>query len=306
MSKLIIPSKIVSGRSVDESDLTFSRVIIQADRDSPGPDEVYRAESPELIYAGKDTTVFRAVVRTNKHDEFAHAVLKMDVEARLPRNEEYRREFENYNAVFDIQGTVVPICYGLYEAVVYGKLVSVLVLDDCGEPVRYDTKKVRLDVRKSIFSLVTCLHGFGYEHNDLTPGNILTTEEGHIFLTDLEDIRPHKCGVPPVLTVGDFTPSLQEFGCIELHKIARHLKLWEPPTIDFYGFDVPVEVFEAGAQKVLDFLPEYFRRSDSDKAILLKEAEKDIARIKKIRADVAFVNDPTVSAAALSPVSASA
>ncbi|KAJ8502943.1 hypothetical protein ONZ45_g11300 [Pleurotus djamor] len=303
MSTLILPSNITPYRRANESTLTFSRVIIPSDRDSPAPDHVYRVEELDAIYTGSDTTVFRALLHANKTKASFRVVLKMDVEARFPRDQEYRREFENYIAVFDLQGRIIPVCFGLFQAVAYGKLVSVLVLEDCGQPVQYETEKLSLGARKSIFLLLKCLHEFGYEHGDVSPGNVLLNDDGHVFLTDLEDIQRHECHAAPVVTIGDFAPSLEDFGCIELHRLARRLKFWVPSTVDFYGFDIPVRVFEAGAQKVLDCLPEYFRRSESDKAILLEEAEKDIERIKAVRARVASLDEPT-SVVEPSPASA--
>ncbi|KAJ8454178.1 hypothetical protein ONZ45_g19404 [Pleurotus djamor] len=294
MSTLILPSKITPYKDTDESSLTFARVVIPSDRDHPAPNHVYRVEELKAIYTGHDTTVFRVILHSSKSKNRGpfRVVLKMDVEARFPRDQEYRKEFENYLAVFDLQGKIIPVCFGLFQAVAYGKLVSVLVLEDCGEPVQYENEEMALDPRKSVFLLLKCLHEFGYEHGNVSPRNVLVNGDGHIFLIDLEDIQRHECHAAPIVTIGDFTPSLEEFGCIELHRLARHLDFWEPSTIDFYGFDIPVRVFEAGAQKVLDCLPEYFRRSERDKAILLKEAEIDIARIKEIRASVAILDEP--------------
>ncbi|KAJ8502939.1 hypothetical protein ONZ45_g11299 [Pleurotus djamor] len=274
MSTLILPSKITPYKDTDESSLTFARVVIPSDRDHPAPNHVYRVEELKAIYTGHDTTVFRVILHSSKSKNRGpfRVVLKMDVEARFPRDQEYRKEFENYLAL--------------------SHTVSVLVLEDCGEPVQYENEEMALDPRKSVFLLLKCLHEFGYEHGNVSPRNVLVNGDGHIFLIDLEDIQRHECHAAPIVTIGDFTPSLEEFGCIELHRLARHLDFWEPSTIDFYGFDIPVRVFEAGAQKVLDCLPEYFRRSERDKAILLKEAEIDIARIKEIRASVAILDEP--------------
>ncbi|KAL4268512.1 hypothetical protein AB1N83_004105 [Pleurotus pulmonarius] len=252
----------------------------------------YRIDKIHKIHEGEYTTAFRASLIGNPSGPL-NVVLKTDVNARYPRPDEFRYEAQQYEVTLPLlQGLLIPMCYGLFQATMYNKLVSVLVLQDCGEPIDYRDEALSEAARFSVFRLAEYLHRCGYKHGDIAPRNVLLDSSGGLRLIDLEHLIPHDCGRKMNLTVGDIQPSVMDFGCPELFDVALSLQLWHPRTVCFCGYDIPIHQFTPGNERNIVRVTEQGLRDTVEKQDrLISRARDTIAAVQEVRAEIALVPD---------------
>ncbi|KAJ7856708.1 hypothetical protein B0H14DRAFT_2156887, partial [Mycena olivaceomarginata] len=106
--------------------------------------------------------------------------------------EEMEREASFYqNQLKDLQGTVVPKCYGFYTAKVGGTPIGCLLLEYCsGPPV--DIVR-RQEVRYKSMQAAYALHRAGVLHGDLVDGRHFVSMGHDIRIIDFAVAVPHKC-----------------------------------------------------------------------------------------------------------------
>jgi hypothetical protein len=113
----------------------FQRVT-QAGCPTPAATLSYRIDKVTEIYEGDYTTVYRASLLGQQSGGPRNIVLKTDVNARYPRSSMFTQEASRYEKDLQhMQGIYIPDCYGLFQATIYNKLISVLLLEDCGESI---------------------------------------------------------------------------------------------------------------------------------------------------------------------------
>ncbi|KAJ7647020.1 hypothetical protein FB45DRAFT_186684 [Roridomyces roridus] len=174
--------------------------------------------------------IFRAQVK-RPNDHPLDVVLKMDISGW--RREALTHEAEIYQgAARDLCGDVIPAFYGCFQAEMKSMIVTCLVLEDCGEPMKKPVDKMNGDFQIELLQTVNRLHKKGLAHGDLYPRNILVAE-GHPVLIDLEMSTPHQCGLRMKLIPGAMAPSQQEFGCDELHDLICRMGLWRSNVLSF-------------------------------------------------------------------------
>ncbi|KAF8156526.1 hypothetical protein B0H34DRAFT_465047 [Crassisporium funariophilum] len=203
--------------------------ITQAGCPTPAAALSYRIDKVTEIYEGNYTTVYRASLLGQQSGGPCNIVLKTDVNARYPRSSMFTQEALRYEKDLQhMQGTYIPHCYGLFQATIYNKLISVLLLEDCGESINFRDESLSYSDKILIFKLFTKLHVSGFAHHDVDGRNIVKNQDGKFILVDLEHSRPHKCGVWLHVLIGDFAPSRLDFGCRELYDLAIELDFWLP------------------------------------------------------------------------------
>ncbi|KAF8161698.1 hypothetical protein B0H34DRAFT_806849, partial [Crassisporium funariophilum] len=263
----------------------FQRVT-QPGYPTPAATLSYRIDKVTEIYEGDYTTVYRASILGQQSGGPRNIVLKTDVNARYPRSSKFTQEALRYEKDLQhMQGTYIPDCYGLFQATIYNKLISVLLLEDCGESIDFRDESLLYSDKIQIFKLFTKLHVSGFAHHDVDGRNIVKNQDGKFILVDLEDSRPHKCEVRLYVLIGDFAPPESDFGCRELYNVAFELDFWLPENVNFYGHQVPVGAFKDGeAKNLVALLPSYMLRTEEDREVTLRCAEKMIKDVQEIQA----------------------
>ncbi|KAF8059804.1 hypothetical protein FPV67DRAFT_1674240 [Lyophyllum atratum] len=296
MSELILPCHIGINHQLERDPpsepFVFQRVT-QAGCPTPPSPLSYRIEEVTEIYEGDYTTVYRASLLGHQPAGPRNIVLKTDVNARYPRSSIFTQEALRYEKDLQrLQGTYIPRCYGLFQATIYNKLVSVLLLEDCGESVDFRDESLSCDDKIEIYHLFTELHGHGFAHHDVDGRNVVKNQDGRFILIDLEHSGPHKCEVRLQVLMGDFAPPDLEFGCQELYDLAMELDFWLPDPLNFYGHHVPVWAFKKGrAEDLVALIPDCMLRTEEDRQRVWKHAEAMISDVSAIQAEYADVPD---------------
>ncbi|KAF8188087.1 hypothetical protein BJ912DRAFT_969157 [Pholiota molesta] len=253
----------------------------------------YHIDKVTEIYEGDYTTVYRASLLGQQSGGPRNIVLKTDVNARYPRSSKFTQEASRYEKDLQhMQGIYIPHCYGLFQATIYNKLISVLLLEDCGESIDFRDESLSDSDKIQIFKLFTALHASGFAHHDVDGRNIMKNQDGRFILVDLEHSRPHKCEVRLEVLIGDFAPPESDFGCDELYNLAIELDFWLPENLNFYGYHVPFWAFKNGeAKNLVDMLPSSMFRTEEDRQKALQCAEKMIEVVQDVQAEYANVPD---------------
>ncbi|KAF8066805.1 hypothetical protein FPV67DRAFT_1670275 [Lyophyllum atratum] len=300
MSKLLLSCHlgIYDERDPPSEPFVFQRVTQTVDLSTPAVTLSYRIDKVSEIYEGDRTTVYRASLLGHESAGQRSIVLKTDVNARYPRSAMFRQEALRYEKdLTHLQGTHIPCCYGLFQATMYDKLVSVLLLEDqCGKSINlYDHKSLSDSDKAQIFRLFTKLHASGFAHHDFAE-NIVKNQDGKFFLLDLQHSTPHKCEARTNVLIGDFAPGRKAFGCPELYDVAIALDFWLPEHLKFYGFHVPFQAFREGeAKNLVALIPSHMLRTQQDRDEALRHAEEMIEDVQGIQKQYAPLRERSTS-----------
>ncbi|KAI0076807.1 hypothetical protein K474DRAFT_1597267 [Panus rudis PR-1116 ss-1] len=124
------------------------------------------------------------------------------------------QEYEVYEETLKpLQGSVVPICYGLFAGRVEGEYVACLVLEWCGGVRKVDDIEL---IRQKMVGAVK-LHKAGIQHNGLfKPQHYLfTTSTNQLRIIDFSQATSHVCpGSMP--RIRNLSNGLPPDGCGEL------------------------------------------------------------------------------------------
>ncbi|KAJ7646609.1 hypothetical protein FB45DRAFT_890888 [Roridomyces roridus] len=177
--------------------------------------------------------VYRAQITRPKgpdrpEDTVVQVVLKMDVvggrrpvllkEASVYKGEDGRA----------LQGDMLPVFYGGFEATIEFNTVTCLVLEYCGEPMEKPFRDTDIAFLHEILLALRAMHRQGITHGDLHPRNILNYNGQPVFV-DLElATLGHKCGTRIKLVPRTLVPSVREYGCAEMHDLIYRMGCWEP------------------------------------------------------------------------------
>ncbi|PBK99496.1 hypothetical protein ARMGADRAFT_1008022 [Armillaria gallica] len=103
-------------------------------------------------------------------------------------------EFSAYMDLKDLQGSVIPVCYG------YGYLSDQpwLLLEYINPPPSHisfsDLRQISRPHQGKIIHAVKLLHQLGYKHGELLDGNIIWTTDEDPVIIDLVGAKRHHCG----------------------------------------------------------------------------------------------------------------
>ncbi|KAF9514178.1 hypothetical protein BS47DRAFT_1485282 [Hydnum rufescens UP504] len=115
-----------------------------------------------------------------------HAVCKIvDVLHDPDAGDLLRDEADAYAALQPLQGSVIPTFYGFYE--VWG-ILRLLALEPVGEAIPED-EEIDETLWNEMRDALQRIHDAGYIHGDIARRNFCRTEEGTVFLVDLERCR---------------------------------------------------------------------------------------------------------------------
>ncbi|KAF8334413.1 hypothetical protein F5887DRAFT_1256654 [Amanita rubescens] len=95
-------------------------------------------------------------------------------------------EARAYAALQNLQGEAIPTLYGYYE--VWG-ILRFLALEPVGNAIPED-EEIDPVLREKMMVALNCIHDGGHVHGDVARRNFCRTENGDIFLVDLERCRP--------------------------------------------------------------------------------------------------------------------
>ncbi|KAJ7502463.1 hypothetical protein B0H11DRAFT_1633842, partial [Mycena galericulata] len=144
-------------------------------------------------------------------------VLKVDPTGE--RQDSFVKEAEAYQGKGrELQGDILPVFYGCFQTRIGSTLVSCLVTEYCGEPMQNSLDEMNSRFRRELLLNVLTMHHQGMSHGDLYERNILV-KNGHPVLIDLELSEDHKCGLRLKTVLGAMRPTVEEYGCPELHDL---------------------------------------------------------------------------------------
>lgn len=133
MTSLVIDSYIQLSQAVldvlDEGQPIFHRVVIDPNLPTTAPtkdiqptrataesDSTLIVTDVEKIHSSDHTSVYSAKLDLPDNDELIDVVLKIS-NAGSPRNDALWREYQRYEDLAKFQGTIIPRCYGLFQAI---------------------------------------------------------------------------------------------------------------------------------------------------------------------------------------------
>ncbi len=96
------------------------------------------------------------------------------------------REARAYEALYNLQGEVIPRLYGFYN--VWG-ILRLLALEPVGEAITED-EQITPTVRNKMRAALQRIHNAGLLHGDVARRNLCRTRRDKIFSVDLENCRP--------------------------------------------------------------------------------------------------------------------
>jgi len=252
MSSLVIDSFIELPQAVldvlDEGQPIFHRVIVDpstpatAEDTQPTPtttttttgsNSALIITNVEKIHSSDHTSVYSAKLDLPNNDELADVVLKIS-NAGGPRNDALWREYQRYEDLAKFQGSVIPRCYGLFQAILAEEdeeeepdVVSCLVLAYGGEASAAELNRNSREFSLSIIKALETLHDAGFTHGGLHPNNILNKQSTAVLI-DLEFVRgDHKCGRTASVGTNGLENKSGDFGCSEIYNVARKMDLWK-------------------------------------------------------------------------------
>ncbi|KII85271.1 hypothetical protein PLICRDRAFT_57205 [Plicaturopsis crispa FD-325 SS-3] len=182
----------------------------------------------DVIHRGRRATVYRA--RIHLDDEEIEVVLKIvrhyvdrAPDAKILESEAGRYE----NELSTVQGDIVPWCFGFFRSNCNGLWISCLVLQHCGEPIDLDFSEMDRRYRYKTIAKLARIHDLGLSHGDLQELNVLNNN-GEPVIIDFECAKSHEC-YRDILTVGQYRPFEQDFGCGEIYDVVCEMCLWRAP-----------------------------------------------------------------------------
>ncbi|EIW74712.1 hypothetical protein CONPUDRAFT_77976 [Coniophora puteana RWD-64-598 SS2] len=164
-------------------------------------------------------------------------------------SEKLKKEAQIYSGkLSSLQGICVPRIYGYYTGwtIDEGRL-SVLVMEDCGQPLPRLLDELPRRVKESIVECLMKLHQAGIEHGDIDDGRNVVICPSQ---TDGYEVRivgfgeaddNHSCEVNPEFLENSTNPGFERVGCYEIFAACVESQLWDKDHISFYDIKVPVD-----------------------------------------------------------------
>ncbi|EPQ50079.1 hypothetical protein GLOTRDRAFT_141631 [Gloeophyllum trabeum ATCC 11539] len=219
-------------------------------------------DTTEEIHHNSRTTVYRGQtqgIRALLVLKFAHSVQAL---------EDLRREASLYQKqLFRLQGTVIPICYGFFEAVHDTFPLGCLILEDCGDPpdiifpflpmvTRFVCRIVfchsithNQRVRITILRYLQEIHRCGVVHQDFRERNVVL-RDGKPRIIDFDRVSPHKGGCTMEIRKLPSVPHNREVDCNDIYCYCYDFQIWGGTSFNglFFVsiFTGPVDLVDIG------------------------------------------------------------
>ncbi|TDL16551.1 hypothetical protein BD410DRAFT_795198 [Rickenella mellea] len=175
-----------------------------------------------------------------------------------------------------VQGTALPVLYGIYCATINNRLITCLVLEYCGSEMEtslHDSEEFSFKVAKHLMAL----HSAGLQHNDISASNIVV-KNGEPRIIDLSTATLHTCERTMDIEPGKPRPDALDFACTELHDFASEQGIWEPTDIFYYGAVIPKHLITS-AESLLAMTPPYLIRTAKGREKILREASEILRQL---------------------------
>ncbi|EIW74714.1 hypothetical protein CONPUDRAFT_170048 [Coniophora puteana RWD-64-598 SS2] len=163
--------------------------------------------------------------------------------------EKLRKEAQIYNGKLSgLQGICVPWIYGYYTGCTAedGRL-SVLVMEDCGQPLPRSFNKLPQRAKKLMLQCLINLHKAGVEHCGIDDRRNIAirpseTNMCEIRLVDFGDADDdHICEVNREFLEDSTEPNFDRVGCEEIYQVCMESEIWDMDHVTFYDKAVPVD-----------------------------------------------------------------
>ncbi|KAJ7122038.1 hypothetical protein C8R43DRAFT_51499 [Mycena crocata] len=231
--------------------LTLTRFVEFEDESE---EEEWIVTDVKTIHIGDGSSVFRAQVH-RPNDTPLDAVLKVDPTGE--RHSAFMKEVEVYQTKgMKLQGVIIPIFYGCFHVELNQTPVTCLVMEYCGEPMKLPLHRVENPFMSDLLLYVAIFHQHGMTHGDLYERNILVLNERPVLI-DLESTTDHTCMVRMNTVPGALIPSVEEYGCAELHDLIVRMGLWHSDTLHFCAHNI-VKKFLDSVEDIKRFIPECY------------------------------------------------
>ncbi|TDL13712.1 hypothetical protein BD410DRAFT_734956 [Rickenella mellea] len=125
-----------------------------------------------------------------------------------------------------LQGTALPVFYGIYHATISERPITCLVLEYCGSEMETSLHEVSEEFSFKIAKHLMALHSAGIQNNNISESNIVV-KNGEPRLIDLSTATLHTCERTMDIEAGKLRPDALDFACTELHDFASEQGIWE-------------------------------------------------------------------------------
>ncbi|KAL4253144.1 hypothetical protein ABKN59_004141 [Abortiporus biennis] len=106
----------------------------------------------------------------------------------------------------------------------------------------FTTMKEQGEVRSKFMATAFQLHNRGLVHGNISSSPV-RAPDGSIFFVGLGKMKEEECPCKNVKIEPGFAPSISEFPCKELRRLAITLNIWKPDMFEFWGQQVDVRKY---------------------------------------------------------------
>ncbi|RPD54211.1 hypothetical protein L226DRAFT_472166 [Lentinus tigrinus ALCF2SS1-7] len=145
-------------------------------------------------------------------------------------------------------GKAVPIYYGYYMGETYEGLTGVMMLEDCGRPLRVPLRQQPIYFRGTVLTHLIDIHRAGVALDAFGLGHIVATKvpgtDDKLFpvIIDFLDANDaHKCEYEGDFTFYEPIPYPTEVACSQIWRAFMDADTFWPRYVSFFGKDIPVE-----------------------------------------------------------------
>ncbi|RDB17089.1 hypothetical protein Hypma_001929 [Hypsizygus marmoreus] len=183
-------------------------------------------KNPSDIYRGR-YILFRALLQRPEFHDPVDAVLKFSHQGK--NVDSLLHEANIYeNHVKDLQGDVIPRCFGVFQATIAENLITCLITEYCGSPIEGSNicSWGPEDFFWEVIRKLDRLHKHGFAHGDFKESNVVNNN-GVPFIIDLEHAKPHICKRALLIKKSSIQPTnAADLNCEELYYFIIDLPLW--------------------------------------------------------------------------------
>ncbi|GBE89721.1 hypothetical protein SCP_1700450 [Sparassis crispa] len=152
-----------------------------------------------------------------------------------------RNEVDMYWRIAELQGDVVPRCFGLFEGELEDGPSACLVLQDCGERLYKEFFATSWTFRYDLIIAMSKIHNAGVAHRDFAPRNIVVSNDNKPFIIDFDRAKKHDCYAATDIIFNTPEPREMRDQCQELWLACKSVDVWKPRSLRYMGYFVPLE-----------------------------------------------------------------
>ncbi|RPD55436.1 hypothetical protein L226DRAFT_574589 [Lentinus tigrinus ALCF2SS1-7] len=144
-------------------------------------------------------------------------------------------------------GKAVPVYYGFFVGETYKGRTGIMVLEDCGRPLRVSLRRQPLYFRRSVLDALIDVHRAEVDLEDFTEDNVVATHhtESNTYIPVIINFSNanarHKCRFTGEFKTYSPMPCPSEIDCSELWRVFIEAEILLPRYVTFFSREVPVE-----------------------------------------------------------------